>query len=155
MQENKRTQDEARRFEQAVQDRPVLVFQYGESEKRLPINVVAVTNDVYQAHSKEQISGAVSRPDQLTVIMPVLEEQVDIIHHVLARYRAECRTNGLCTTVEKVGRAIDQALNLGDAVGELYIHIGTEMEMEDQAAGMTAALELLKAYKREHEARLD
>ena len=114
----------------------------------MPIAVWGLGMQYLELNSPGRVLQAISRPDQITVALPVWDEFIPMVNTMLSEYLAKASANGNIATTEEIGDLVDRALGISGTHKRLMFHIGRQVMNELLDGAETVVDEIIAVHNR-------
>lgn len=137
-----------------AQHTPVMTFDHEGRTHRIPIAIWLVSEELIVATSPKQMIYSIHHPDKISVIIPLIDENVDLGFQVMKGYYEEIGRKDFVTTPETAGVAVERAFGIGDAYAiGVMITIGENLKRDSSEATRMASEAIMNEVDRQRQQR--
>ena len=129
-------------------ERPRLEFHLNGETMTVPIAVWGLGLQYLEQNHPGRVLQAISRPDQITVALPVWDEFIPMVNTMLSEYIASATAKGNSVTSEDIGDLIDRALGISSTQNKLMFHIGAQVMKGLQDGAQTVIDDIIAVHNR-------
>ena len=144
------TQPEAAQTTRVATRTPLLHHEHENRRYAFPFAIFAVSDALAATLTTDQLMNEVSRPERLTVVITVSNENFDVVDTILQQYADSVESNACNTSVDNAAEYIHRAVYIADSEhpAQIMLRMGNRLRDAFGPSARDAAESLLAAVHR-------